>query len=78
MYISSGCVHTYVHIYLYTCMTLGVEICVAGESRSKTIKTKLLYVVMDLPAKASMLNCNQYNGIYGCSTCKHPGQTVSS
>lgn len=32
---------------------------------------------MDLPAKAIVLNCNQYNGAYGCSTCKHSGRTVS-
>ena len=44
----------------------------------KIVKAKLLCVILDLPAKASMLNCNQFNGAYGCSTCKHPGVSVSS
>lgn len=55
----------------------GIEIHVAGETTRKIVKAKLLCVVMDLPAKANILNCNQYNGSYGCSTCKHPGKTVS-
>ena len=27
-----------------------------------------------LPAKALLLNIKQYNGKFGCSTCKHPGR----
>ena len=40
------------------------------------MKARLFCAVMDLPAKASLLNCIQFNGTYGCSTCKHPGSTV--
>ncbi|CAH3156573.1 unnamed protein product [Pocillopora meandrina] len=29
-------------------------------------------VVPHLPAKALLLNIKQYNGKFGCSTCKHP------
>ena len=41
-----------------------------------TCKAKLLIIIADLPAKAALLNCNQYNGQYGCATCLHPGQQV--
>ncbi|KXJ10014.1 hypothetical protein AC249_AIPGENE17294 [Exaiptasia diaphana] len=33
-------------------------------------------VVPDLPAKAILLNTMQYNGRFGCGTCKHPGEYV--
>ena len=39
-------------------------------------KAKLLFAVADLPAKATLLNCVQYNGKYGCHTCKLEGQQV--
>lgn len=39
-------------------------------------RVKLLMVVADLPAKAAVLNCNQYNGKFGCSTCDHEGKQV--
>ena len=31
-------------------------------------------VVPHLPAKALLLNIKQYNGKFGCITCKHPGR----
>ena len=31
-------------------------------------------VVPDLPAKSMLFNLKQYNGQFGCSTCKHPGR----
>ena len=31
-------------------------------------------VVPDLPAKAMLFKLKQYNGQFGCSTCKHPGR----
>lgn len=33
-------------------------------------------LVPDLPAKAMLLNLKQFNGKFGCSTCKHPGTYV--
>ena len=35
---------------------------------------RILSVVPHLPAKALLLNIKQYNGKFGCSTCKHPGR----
>ena len=54
-----------------------------GDWYSKGRKTyrestiAMLCVVVDLPAKVAILNCMQYNGEYGCSSCKHPGCLVS-
>ena len=31
-----------------------------------TCKAELLIIIGDLPAKAALLNCNQFNGQYGC------------
>lgn len=48
------------------------------DGNSVTVKGQLLCAIMDLPAKAALLNCNQYNGAFGCSTCKQEGSVVSS
>lgn len=63
-------------IYDELCFT-GVQVDIPGFGQ-KTIQVKLLCAILDLPAKASLLNCNQYNGSFGCNTCKHPGVSVSS
>lgn len=57
-------------------MIIGINVTIPGNG-VHVVKAKLICAVMDLPAKASILNCMQYNGAYGCSTCKHPGRTVS-
>ena len=59
----------------YTFPNAGCEIDVPGMGQ-QVVKAQLLCVVTDLPAKAAILNCIQYNGEYGCSTCKHPGSMV--
>lgn len=46
------------------------------EIGEQLVKGLLISAVVDLPAKAALLNCHQFNGEYSCSTCKHPGQTV--
>ena len=56
---------------------VGLHISIPGSGQ-RLVKARLLCTVMDLPALAAMLNCKQYNGKHGCSTCKHPGCTVSS
>ena len=38
-----------------------------------TVKTKLVFGVFDLIAKAPVLNFKQFNGKFGCSVCYHPG-----
>ena len=45
-------------------------------NKTITVHAKLLYVVADLPAKAILLNCNQYNGAYGCNHCTIEGHQV--
>ena len=40
-------------------------------------KAKLLFTLADLPAKSALANCNQYNGEFGCLSCKHPGEQVN-
>ena len=42
-----------------------------------TVRAKIVLGIFDLPAKATVLNCKQYNGKYGCSICLHPGKRVS-
>ena len=42
----------------------------------KLVKGILISCVLDLPAKATLLNCHQFNGEYGCATCKYPGVQV--
>lgn len=37
-------------------------------------KVRIQSIVPDLPAKAVLLNLKQFNGKFGCSTCKHPGR----
>lgn len=33
-------------------------------------------MVADLPAKAAVLNCNQFNDRYGCTNCEIEGKVV--
>ena len=39
-------------------------------------RARLLYTLADLPAKASLTNMMQYNGRFGCPTCKMEGEQV--
>lgn len=55
---------------------IGIKVNIPGLGQ-KVVKVRLIAAVLDLPAKASMLNCVQFNGTYGCCSCKHPGVSVS-
>lgn len=66
--------HLHVHNNYLT--HVGYKIHIAGRGQ-QLVKAQLICAVMDLPAKAAILNCNQYNGQYGCSTCKHSGSMAS-
>ena len=44
---------------------------------SVTIKAKIVLSIFDLPAKALVLSCKQFNGKFGCTVCLHPGSYVS-
>lgn len=37
------------------------------------VKGKLLATTVDLPAKAMVANCKQFNGKFGCSVCLDEG-----
>ena len=54
----------------------GIEVTLPGNAK-EVVKAQLICAVMDLPAKAALLNINQYNGAFGCPTCNHEGSMVS-
>ena len=56
---------------------VGFEVTLPNGSAA-VCKAKLLFTVCDLPAKAVLMNCNQFNGRYGCSNCKNEGEQVQS
>ena len=43
----------------------------------KVVRARLMTCVFDLVAKVPILNMKQFNGEYGCSTCRHPGKHIS-
>ena len=64
-------------MYILGCLKFaGTKILVAGKG-NQTVRVQLICAIVDLPAKAMMLNCNQYNGQFGCSVCKHSGEMVN-
>ena len=65
------CTHP-IWVHAFICVGVRVKI---GD-KEVVCRVKLLMAVADLPAKASILNCNQYNGKFGCSTCEHEGKQV--
>ncbi len=42
------------------------------------VRTKLMFGVFDMPAKAAVLNQKQFNGEFGCPTCLHPGTRLDN
>ena len=42
------------------------------------VSVKLKLCVMDLIASAPILNIKQFNGIFGCMKCLHPGSTIKT
>lgn len=55
----------------------GVQLEVAGGTDLITVRGLLLWGTCDLPAKALMLNMQQFNGECGCPKCKVPGKSVN-
>lgn len=45
------------------------------EGKKRT-RAAILVCSADLPAKALIANCNQYNGYFGCNTCDGSGAAV--
>lgn len=56
---------------------IGVKVTIE-EGKEVICKARLLFALADLPAKASLYNIMQFNGRYGCPTCKHEGEQVCS
>ena len=44
----------------------------------KTMKSKLLLCVFDLPARAMAVNMKQFNGYYGCLKCLDKGEHINN
>jgi hypothetical protein len=59
---------------LQSLSTVVVKVSVKGGEI--VCRARLLFVVADLPAKASLLNIIQFNGKFGCPTCYHEGEQV--
>ena len=58
---------------LYMC--IGINI-VSYQSTQINCKAILLCCTCDLPAKAAVLNCIQFNGFYGCPRCTQKGMYI--
>ena len=56
--------------YLERLSTAGITL------GSVHVTAKLVMGVFDLPAKAAVLCCKQFNGEFGCSICLHPGKRL--
>ena len=62
--------------HLQSLSTLGTVI--KTSMGSATIRARLVMGVFDLPAKAAVLCCKQFNGKFGCSVCLNPGERLSN
>ena len=59
-------------VAMVTYTFIGVLIC-PSDRDSYTCCAVLLGCTCDLPARAMVMNCVQYNGFYGCPRCLQPG-----
>lgn len=55
-------------------LELGFDLSLDNVSKKR--KFFLIAAVFDKPAKAPVLNMNQYNGNCGCTKCEQPGETA--
>lgn len=62
----------------FCALNKGYELESPDEDVPILVRGLLLWGTCDLPAKAYMLNMQQYNGRCGCPTCYQPGETVDS
>ena len=56
-------------------MLTGLEVQL-HDGQTISTRSALLSVHADLPAKAMLINMNQFNGQYACLYCYHPGETA--
>lgn len=57
---------------------VGIPVTSPHFNGVKIIRVKLLMGVFDLPARASAVNCNQFNGNYSCLYCLDKGRHVAN
>jgi len=75
--ISVGSFNFILTLYVYSlCSYLFLGLMITVQGQQQLVKTQLICAVMDLPAKAALLNVMQYNGENGCASCTHPGTSV--
>lgn len=60
--------------HLNALYTNGVEVFIDDDSFH--VKLKIICGIMDLPAKAELLNMSYFNGPFPCITCEEEGKTV--
>ena len=60
--------------YLEILSTVGITLNTSLGSICLT--AKLVMGIFDLPAKAAVLCCKQFNGEFGCTICLHPGKRL--
>ena len=58
-------------------LILGILVSASGGP-SFNCFAQLLCLTCDLPAKAAVLNCMQYNGYWGCTRCLQKGSHFQS
>ena len=56
--------------YMYTHAYIGIEVHPHGIPAPFQIKMVTICAYLDLPARASVLNVVQFNGLYGCNFCE--------
>ncbi|CAF0975744.1 unnamed protein product, partial [Brachionus calyciflorus] len=44
------------------------------EFKDKSFAKRVQSIILDLPAKAAVLQTKQFNGEFGCLNCYHPGE----
>jgi hypothetical protein len=55
----------------------GIQVTVPHLENPITIKAMVLCGTCDMPAKATFLCLNQYNGYWGCTVCKQRGERLA-
>ena len=74
------CMLTYLrpfHSSLFQLEDKGIQL-ILPNGDTILSKSLLLMGSCDLPAKAAVCNCVQFNGFYGCFQCKQPGASVKT
>ena len=69
-----ACVCACMHVCTsFTVLFFLIGITVNSPAGEITCKARLLMCLVDLPARASVLNMKQFNGKFGCSQCEDEG-----